>query len=402
MKQATLLLTALAFLAILFSCKTSTNAGKENMGRDYANRMAESIRQDYPHLWWIENPEQPVWSYTHGLVALAMLDLYKFTGDTASLNYVEFFADSVISDDGTIKTYRMGDYNIDKINSGKMLLRLFDISGKEKYRMAADTLGKQLESHPQTEIGGYWHKQRYPHQMWLDGLYMGGPFMAQYALREGDDKSLDFVLNWFQNMEMVARDSATGLLYHGWDESSEQQWSDPVTGCSSHFWGRGMGWFGMALVDVLDFIPEGHAGREQITGIIGRMAEAIVRVQEPDKGIWYQVLDQGDREGNYLEGSVSSMFSYFLLKAVNMGYLDKNVYGKAALKAFEGTVAHLVHEDGDRTITLSPVCAVAGLGGDPYRDGSYEYYVNERKRDNDPKGVGPFIMAGIQYAIYNQ
>ena len=402
MKQALLLSIALAFLGFLSSCKTSTDAEEDNMGRDYAVRMAESIRKDYPRLWMIENPKQPVWSYTHGLVASAMLDLYEFTGDTAWLNYVDFFADSVITDDGIIKTYRMEDYNIDKINSGKMLLRLYDIGGKEPYRIAADTLRKQLKSHPQTEIGGYWHKLRYPWQMWLDGLYMGGPFLAQYAIKEGDEDVLEFVLNWFQNMETVARDSVTGLLYHGWDESRQQQWSDPVTGCSSHFWGRGMGWFGMALVDVLDVIPEGHAGREKIKGIITRMASAIVKYQDPEKGIWYQVLDQAGREGNYLEGSVSSMFSYFLLKGVNMGYLDKQAYGEAALKAFEGTVAHLVQEDGDGTITLTPVCAVAGLGGDPYRDGSYEYYINERQRDNDPKGVGPFIMAGIQYALYGQ
>ena len=402
MKQVLLLSTALTFLALLSSCKTGADEEQGNLGRDYALRMAESIRQDYPRLWMIENPEQPVWTYTHGLVASAMLDLYEYTGDTAWLNYVDFFADSVIRDDGSIKTYRMEDYNIDKINSGKMLLRLYDIGGKEKYRMAADTLRKQLESHPQTEIGGYWHKLRYPHQMWLDGLYMGGPFLAQYAIQEGDEQVLEFVLNWFQNMERVARDSLTGLLYHGWDESRQQQWSDPQTGCSSHFWGRGMGWYGMALVDVLDVLPEGHPGSEKIKGIIARMAEAILKVQDQESRTWYQVLDQGDREGNYLEGSVSSMFSYFLLKSVNKGYLDKTKYGEAALRSFEGTVANLVHEDGDGTITLLPVCAVAGLGGDPYRDGSYDYYINERKRDNDPKGVGPFIMAGIQYASYIQ
>jgi len=383
-------------ITMMVSC-TGTTSREPGKGETYAVLMGETLLGDFPRLWMIESPDRIRWTYTLGLVSSAMLDLWEFTDEQKYFDYVEFFADSVVTDGVAIRTYRLEEYNIDKINSGKMLLRLYEITGKEKYRMAADTLRAQLDRHPQTEIGGFWHKQIYPHQMWLDGLYMGGPFLAQYAATFGRPEDFDLVVRWFVNMEKVSRDPESGLLYHGWDESRQQQWADPVTGQSSHFWGRGMGWYGMALVDVLDFIPEDHPGRDSILAVVRRMAEAIVKVQDEETGVWYQVLDQGDREGNFLEGSVSAMFSYFLLKAINKDYIGRNEYEKAAVRAYDGMVEHLVSTRENGTIVISPVCQVGGLGGNPYRDGSYEYYINERQRDNDPKATGPFIMAGIQY-----
>lgn len=380
---------------LMVSCSNTTDNTTEN-SESYSVLMGETLMKEWPNLWQIEG-ERIKWSYTLGLVSSAMLDLWEYTDDQRYLEYVEYFADSAVTDEGVIRTYKMSDYNIDKCNSGKMLLRLYRITEKEKYKMAADTLRAQLEAHPQTEIGGFWHKKRYPHQMWLDGLYMGGPFFARYITEYGDPSRFDQVVQWFVNMEKVSRDAETGLLYHGWDESREQRWSDPETGTSSHFWGRGMGWYGMALVDVLDWIPEDHAGRDSIIGIIQRMATAIVKVQDGETGVWYQVLDQGDREGNYLEGSATAMFSYFLLKAINKGYIDRDTFEGPAVRAYEGMIDTLVTRKDDGTLVISPVCQVAGLGGNPYRDGSYEYYINERRRDNDPKATGPFIMAGIQY-----
>jgi unsaturated rhamnogalacturonyl hydrolase len=232
--------------------------------------------------------------------------------------------------------------------------------------------------------------------MWLDGIYMGAPFYAQYGLDFNEPENFDDIIYQIQLIEEKTRDEQTGLLYHAWDESKKQRWSDPVTGRSPHFWGRGMGWFSMALVDVLDYIPEEHSQRGEIIAVLQRLAEAIVKVQHKEKGLWYQVMDQGDREGNYLEGSVTSMFSYTLLKAVKKGYI-KESYLENALRAYEGIIKHLIKTDNEGKITISQVCAVAGLGGNPYRDGSYEYYINEGKRDNDPKATGPFIMASILY-----
>ena len=398
---ACLFLSAVMFVSCNNTAKKNDTGGEMQNQPSYPVLMGETLMKEWPKLWTIEGPGIK-WSYTLGLVSSAMLDLYEYTDDTKYLGYVEYFADSAITDQGLIRTYKMSDYNIDKVNSGKMLLRLYQITGKEKFKIAADTLRAQLDGHPQTEIGGFWHKKRYPHQMWLDGLYMGGPFLAQYTSLYGDPADFDRVILWFENMEKVARDPVTGLLYHGWDESREQEWADPQTGQSPNFWGRGMGWYGMALVDVLDFIPGDHPGRDSIIDIINRMARAIVTVQDTVSGVWYQVLDQGGREGNYLEGSVSAMFSYFLLKAVNRGYINRHKYEGPARKAYEGMIANLVTKKEDGTLVISPVCQVAGLGGDPYRDGSYEYYIHEQQRDNDPKATGPFIMAGIEYEKLTQ
>jgi unsaturated rhamnogalacturonyl hydrolase len=392
---ATILLTALMFISCTSTVRNTTDE-KSVKQESYSVLMGETLMKEWPNLWTIEGPRIN-WTYTLGLISSAMLDLYEYTDDPKYLNYVEYFADSAVTDLGQIRTYKMSEYNIDKINSGKMLLRLYQITGKEKFRIAADTLRRQLEGHPKTEIGGFWHKKRYPHQMWLDGLYMGGPFFAQYTHFYGDPGDFDQIILWFENMEKVARDPGTGLLYHGWDESGQQKWADPQTGQSPNFWGRGMGWYGMALVDVLDFIPKSRSCRDSLIAIINRMAEAIVKVQDPGSGVWYQVLDQGGREGNFLEGSASAMLSYFLLKAINKGYIDREVYEEPARNAYEGMIRTLVTKKEDGTIVISPVCQVAGLGGNPYRDGSYEYYIHEKQRDNDPKATGPFIMAGIEY-----
>jgi len=361
--------------------------------------MGETVINKYPIIWSIEQRNSPKWSYTYGLVSLAMIDLWKYTGEKKYMEYARAYIDALVDENGNIQRYRMSDYNLDAINSGKVLFTLYDITGEAKYKTAMDTLREQLKGQPRTQIGGFWHKKRYPHQMWLDGLYMGGPFYAQYAREFNEPESYDEIADWFINMEKVARDTSTGLLYHAWDESREQAWASKETGQSPNFWGRGMGWYAMALVDMMDFFPADHPQYDSIVQIINRTAGAIIEYQDTAKGAWYQVLDQGNREGNYLEGSVSTMFSYFLLKGIRKGYLDKNTYLNPAKKAFEGTVSNLVEVKSDSSLNITPVCAVAGLGGYPYRDGSYEYYIHEAQRDNDPKAVGPFIMAAIQYEL---
>ena len=236
--------------------------------------------------------------------------------------------------------------------------------------------------------------------MWLDGLYMGSPFLAQYALENNEPELFDDVAKQVYLIDKYAWDSESELYYHGWDESREQLWSNPETGRSPHAWGRAMGWFAMALVDMLDFFPQDHPKRAEIEKVHKKMADVIVKNQD-QSGLWWQVLDRPGEEGNYLEGSVSSMFAYFLLKSVNNGLLSDE-YKKAGAKGYEAIVDQLIKENDDGTISLTQVCGVAGLGGDPYRDGSYEYYINEVIRDNDPKGVGPFIMASLEYEKLNK
>ena len=252
-----------------------------------------------------------------------------------------------------------------------------------------------MQYQPRTTEGGFWHKKRYPFQMWLDGLYMGAPFLARYAATFHEPEIFDDVVNQFAIVHKHTYNKEVGLNYHGWDESKEQRWADPETGCSPNFWGRAMGWYAMALVDVLDYFPEDYSGHERLLSILKDVAAGIKKYQDEESGLWYQVLDQGSREGNYPEASASSMFVYTLLKAGRLGYIDQS-YIEVAHKGYQGMLKHFIKENPDGTISLTDVCAVAGLGGDPYRDGTYEYYINEPVRDNDPKGVGPFILASLE------
>jgi unsaturated rhamnogalacturonyl hydrolase len=360
-------------------------------------RMAQSEMKRFPVAWQYET-KAPFWGYHQGVVFKAMIDLWQHTRDRNYFNYAHAYADSVIRDDGSIKTYKAEAYNIDMINTGKILFAFYRETVNPKFSKAIRTLRDQMRTQPRTSEGGFWHKLRYPHQMWLDGLYMGSPFLAQYAGSYAEGLLYDDVTNQVKLMAKHTYDETTGLYYHAWDESKQQKWANKETGQSPNFWGRSMGWFAMALVDILDYLPEDHPDRKEIIGIVNNVAAGIVKYQDPSSGVWFQVMDQGTRQGNYLESTASSMFVYFLFKAVRKDYINKQ-YLPAAKKGFDGLIANFIREESDGTISLTKCCAVAGLGGDPYRDGSYEYYINERIRDNDPKGIGPFIWASIEYEM---
>jgi unsaturated rhamnogalacturonyl hydrolase len=276
-----------------------------------------------------------------------------------------------------------------------LLFPLYRITGEQRYRQAIALVRNQLAHHPRTPSGGFWHKRIYPHQMWLDGLYMASPFYAEYAQVFREPAGFDDVVHQMCLIEEHTRDPHTGLLYHAWDESKQQRWANPVTGCSPHFWARAVGWYAMALVDVLDYLPEGQVGRSAVVAILLRLAEAVAKVQDPATGLWYQVLDQGSRAGNYLESSASCMFVYALAKAVRKAYLPAD-YAEVARRGYRGIVKHFITIDDQGQVNLERTCSVAGLGGDPYRDGSYEYYIGEPIATNDPKGVGAFILATVE------
>lgn len=360
-------------------------------------RMAYSEMKRFPLAWQYES-RAPFWGYHQGVTFKAMLDLWKHTSDKTYYEYAKTYGDSVIAEDGTIKTYKVESYNIDMINAGKILFTLYKETGDEKFKKAIMALRDQMRDHPRTSEGGFWHKKRYPHQMWLDGLYMGSPFLAQYARDFHEPALFDDVVNQVRLMAKHTYDPKTGLYYHAWDESKEQKWANKKTGQSPNFWGRSIGWFAMALVDIMDYLPSDHEGRKDIREVINKVAKGIKKYQDKKSGVWYQVVDQGDRKGNYLESSASSMFVYFLYKAVREGYIDDS-YRAVADKGYEGILKNFIREDGDGVISITRCCAVAGLGGNPYRDGSYEYYINERIRDNDPKALGPFIWASMEHEL---
>jgi len=304
----------------------------------------------------------------------------------------------MINEDGSINTYKLNNYNLDMIKSGDVTLYLYQKTKEPRFRMAMDTLHRQLEGQPTTSEGGYWHKKRYPYQMWLDGVYMAEPFHAKYGNNfmdgEAAKKTLDKIVLQFDLIEKYNRDPESGLYYHGWDESREQRWADKETGLSQNLWSRGMGWYGMALVDIIELLPEDHPGRERILGYLNRYAEAIIKYQDKT-GAWWQVLNLPDREGNYLEATGTSMFTYTLAKGANNGYISKD-YLENAQKGFDGILKQFISIEDNGIVNLNKCCGVAGLGGNPYRDGSFEYYVNEIIRSNDPKGTGPFILAALE------
>lgn len=361
-------------------------------------RMADAELARHPDPKTLDSAA-PKWEYTHGLTLKGIAAVGDRTNDEKYWKYVLSYYDQMIDKDGRITTYDMSEYNIDRINPGKLLFAVHRKTGDAKYRKALDQLRRQMREHPRTSDGGFWHKKRYPYQMWLDGLYMGAPFLAQYAQEFDEPALFDDVVKQFVLMEKHARDEKTGLLYHGWDESRQQKWANKETGRSPAFWGRAMGWYAMALVDVLDFIPEKHPGRKDVIAILNRLAEAAVKVQDPKTGTWWQVLDQPGREKNYLEASVTTMFAYALLKGSRLGYLGEK-YRDVGRRAYEGALKEFVAVSPDGLAEIHKVCAVAGLGGDPekerYRSGEYDYYVNERIRSNDPKAVGPFILASLE------
>ena len=340
------------------------------------------------------------WDYTSGLFAHSLQQLAQRIGDTALLDAGDRIVTSYIKPDGTIATYRLEDYNLDMVTPGRALLNRQERQPEERLRLALATLRKQIAGQPRTSEGGFWHKQRYPNQMWLDGLYMGSPFLAHYGKVFGEPAAFADVANQILLIDAHLYDVRTGLYYHAWDEARQQSWADQTTGLSPNFWGRSIGWYGMAIVDVLDDLPPTQPELEDINAILGRVADGIVRWQDPTSGAWWQVVDQGDRKGNYLEATASSMFVYTLAKAINHGYLPRARYLPAVRRGYEALIREFTRTAADGSVSLTRCCSVAGLGftnnAGRARDGSFEYYISEPIVDNDLKGVGPFILAGLE------
>jgi len=398
-KQGYLASVLLICLMTFTSCKVTS---QEPANRDiviskdmkWSDRMALTVMKRHPEAYMIDDAKTPKWDYVHGLVLHSIEELYKQNPDPRYPVYIKGYVDSFVENDGSIKTYDLDNYNIDMVVSGRLLFKIYETTKEEKYLKALQLLRKQLTEQPRTESGGFWHKKIYPNQMWLDGLYMGEPFYAEYTTAFENGKQLDDVAKQFELIQKHATDPKTGLLYHAWDESKQMAWANKETGTSPNFWSRALGWYAMALVDVLDYFPKDHPKQKELVGYLNNVSEALAKYQDKS-GLWYQVTDKGNKEGNYLEASGSSMFAYAFAKGANKGYLPSK-YKKLANKAFDGLTKQLIKVDADGGITLTQACAVAGLGGKPYRDGSYEYYVKERKKDNDPKATGPFILAALE------
>lgn len=386
------IVVGLAFL-LLLGCAGGKKNDKSASTEKWSVKMADAMMTRNDTLGLRAGRAIPEWSYDQAMLGLAIDKLGSV--DQKYSAYMKTFIDLQVDENGQISNYELESYNIDNINPARDILILYQRTKDEKYLKALPQFIKQMEEHPRTESGGYWHKKRYPYQIWLDGVYMGMPFLAMYAAEFNQPQWFDVVTHEIRLVEEKTHDPKTGLLYHAWDESKQQQWADSLTGQSPHFWSRAMGWYVMAIVDILDYLPADHPDRSEMIAILNRTVEALMKVRDPKTGCWYQVLDQGEREGNYLEGSGTAMYIYAMAKGAKMGYLDKS-YLELADNAFDDMVKEFIITDEDGLPSMVRICGSCGLGGSPYRDGSYNYYVTERIVKNDTKGVGPFILAAIE------
>jgi len=377
-------------IIFLFGFVCTTNA----QTKPYSQQMSQTAMNLWPDSFKIK-PGIARWSYDQGVILKGIEGVWKLYGKGEYFNYIQHSMDFYVQDNGSIKDYKKDEFNIDHTNNGKVLMVLYNITGKEKYKKAIDLLRSQFDDHPRTKEGSFWHKKVYPWQVWLDGLYMGQPFYAEYAKMAKQDKVFDDIASQFINIERHTRDEKTGLLYHGWDESKEQQWANKSTGTSPHFWGRALGWYGMAMVDVLDYFPQNHPGRDSIIKILNRFATAVTKVQDKQSGLWYDVVDMPNNPKNYKEASASCMLVYTLAKAVRNGYIPAS-FSKNAKMGYDGIIAAFIEVDAAGQTNLKGTVSVSGLGGKPYRDGSFDYYMSEPVVVNDPKGMGAFILASVE------
>ncbi len=398
-------LALISFASLVFASASGTAAESVKTFGDatpleWSKRMAESEMTRLDGRIHYGGAPRARWDYTTSLFGLSLHHLGEQTGDERMVEYGMKTALSFLGPEGEIRTYKMEDYNIDMIPPGKLLLLDYAKRPTPRVKAAIDTLIEQLGKHPRTSEGGFWHKLRYPWQMWLDGIFMGSPFLAHYGKMFEEPAMFDDVANQIILMDRHAYDSKTGLHYHAWDEKREQPWADKETGQSPNFWGRAEGWYAMALVDSLDFFSPTHPEVDHINDILRRVADGITRWQDPDSGLWWQVMNEGDREGNYLEATASSMFVYALAKGINRGYLPRETYLPVVTKGYAGIIRELIRKEDNGLVSLTQCCSVAGLGytnsAGRARDGSFDYYVTEPIVDNDLKGVGPFILAGLE------
>ncbi len=367
----------------------------------YIDELLEKSTPDKP-IWNIEKIMQGLkstWNYIDGCMIKALLEMYSITKNEKYFKFADDFIDYRVREDGTIDGYDVSELNIDNVNAGKTLFELYDLTGKEKYRKAIDLIYSQIKLMPRTEEGSFWHKNIYPDQVWLDGLYMGQPFYMEYETRFNDKKNYDDIFLQFRNVVKNLKDPTTGLYKHAYDHSRKMFWCDPVTGLSQNYWLRALGWYTMGLLDTIDKADKSHPEVDFLKQTFVDLMDAMLKYQD-ESGMWYQVVNFGGIKPNYLETSGSSIMAYALLKGVRLGFLPES-YAEYGKKAFNGVCEkYLTSENGE--MHLGGICLVAGLGGKQMRDGTFEYYMSEPIVKDDAKGVGPFLLAYTELLRLNK
>ncbi len=366
--------------------------------------LSERLADTAMNRIWVDARNQPgippKWNYEQGVILKAIDAMWNTTGDPKYFRHIQKGMDHWIDESGNHKDYHLEEYNIDHVTPALAMMIMYRATGNDKYRKMVDLFRSQLRTHPRTNEGGFWHKKIYPFQMWLDGLYMGQPFYAEYSQVFAED-NWDDIANQFVWMEKHSRDEKTGLLYHGWDESKQQKWADKTTGRSPHVWGRAMGWYAMGLVDTLEYFPRNHPRRGELIAILEREAAAIEKYQDKKTGVWYDIIDLPERKPNYIESSASAMFVYAIARGVREGWLPEK-YMKVAVSGWNGIKKEFIKVNAQGNTDWEGTVSVSGLGGNPYRDGSFEYYMTEKLRTNDAKGLGPAIRAALELEAYER
>lgn len=358
-------------------------------------KMAASIMRQWPRGVVSTQGRPGEWAYEEGVLLDGMVAQWHATANGDDFRYVKAAIDKYVADDGSIKGYRAEIHSLDEVELGRSVLLLYRVTQQQKYYKAAKYIHDQLSQQPRTASGGYWHKDIYPDQMWLDGAYMAGPFRAAYAYTFQQPQDFDDIAQQLLLMYSRMLDSKTGLLKHGWDESKKMPWANPSTGLSPEVWGRAMGWYMMAMVDILDWLPEGHSKRPELIAALRQLSSSTVKYQDKKTGLWSQVIGQESRKGNFTEASASCMFVYSLAKGMRLGYLPQS-YKQNVQNGWEGIQKAFVKTGLDGELQLDGTVKVGGLGGKPYRSGTFDYYIGETTRVNDAKGVGAYLLAGAE------
>jgi unsaturated rhamnogalacturonyl hydrolase len=361
----------------------------------WPQKIFESSLNFYPDVrdFTIISPGE--WTYEHGMFLNAGFELWQRTNNTRYLTYMKEWLDLFLTEEGRIKDseYNADEYRLDDILPGRLCIYLFEETGDQRYKTAADQLIDHLKHQPRTSEGGYWHKQIYPYQMWLDGIYMADIFSMQYAQAFHEPEWFDEAVKQVKLISTHAKDSVTGLMYHGWDESKNPVWANPVTGASPAFWGRAIGWYFMALVDCLDYLPEDHADRAELVRIFRDLALSVAGYQDKESKLWFQVIDKGDHPGNWVETSCSAMFTYGFAKGYNKGLLDESFHQRAR-EAFEALIRDYTWYDDNGNLYLDQTVKVGTLNLKVSR-GDFDYYIGGERRINDYKGLGALLYAGL-------
>lgn len=369
-----------------------------------AQELSEKLADTAMNRIWVDSRNQPgippKWNYEQGVILKAIDAMWQATGDAKYFRHIQKGMDHWIDEKGNHKDYELEEYNIDHVTPALAMMVLYRTTGNDIYRKMVELFRSQLRTHPRTNEGGFWHKKIYPWQMWLDGLYMGQPFYAEYSQVFGEDNWED-IANQFVWMEKHSRDPKTGLLYHGWDESKQQRWADKTTGRSPHVWGRAMGWYAMGLIDTLEYFPKDHPRRGELIAILQREAAAIEKYQDKKTGVWYDIIDLPERKPNYIESSASAMFVLAIARGVREGWLPEK-YMKVAVSGWAGIKKEFIKTNAQGKTDWEGTVSVSGLGGNPYRDGSFDYYMSEKLRTNDAKGLGPAIRAALEMEAYER